>query len=446
MSLSNLLPELLFEILTRLPPKDLLRSLCVSKSWNATIRSRRFIKAHLQRSAATNSDRALLVGSYPSDFFSVSFDDSEAFGECVEIAPPLKCPEPAVEVDPFDPRLPDFISARWIKCPAAYTEIIGRSVHGLVCIRKGGKGEDGDIAFWNPSIQKFKMIPPTTFEADLNIMTKLGSPCYAFGYDSINDDYKLVGFVEFRNKEPLFLTYSVQIYSLKSNSWKRIQNINIPWWSYYVFDLHNIVYVNGALCWLMDDGSDIYTIVTLDLATEECGAFPAPVDKPYLFLEVLGDCLYICVRHGRTRHDGWIMKEFGVAESWTLIYSINEEDSGSLCRKTFHYKPLVFSKNSGMVLFVDDYYMLFWIDIEEDTVKEVDIHGFPPGVVMVENYSISHPVTVTICVGSLCLLDGDDVLAARHQQGPSYLEEAESSKQSEESLDLALEAAEDDQN
>ncbi|KAM1373377.1 hypothetical protein ACFX2I_024085 [Malus domestica] len=412
MSLSNLLPELLFEILTRLPPKDLLRSLCVSKSWNATIRSRRFIKAHLQRSAATNSDRALLVGSYPSDFFSVSFDDSEAFGECVEIAPPLKCPEPAVEVDPFDPRLPDFISVRWIKCPAAYTEIVGRSVHGLVCIRKGGKGEDGDIAFWNPSIQKFKMIPPTTFEADLNIMTKRSCPNYAFG--------------------------------LKSNSWKRIQNINIPWWSDYVFDLHNIVYVNGALCWLMDDGSDIYTIVTLDLATEECGAFPAPVDKPYLFLEVLGDCLYICVRHGRTRHDGWIMKEFGVAESWTLIYSINEEDSGSLCRKTFHYKPLVFSKNSGMVLFVDDYYMLFWIDIEEDTVKEVDIHGFPPGVVMVENYSISHPVTVTICVGSLCLLDGDDVLAAGHQQGPSYLEEAESSKQSEESLDLAVEAAEDD--
>lgn len=140
------------------------------------------------------------------------------------------------------------------------------------------------------------------------------------------------------------------------------------------------------------------------------------------------------------------MKEFRVAESWTLIYSINEEDSGTLFRRNHHYKPLVFSKNGGMVLFIDDCYMLFWIDIEENSIKEVEIHGFPPGVVMVENYTTWHPVTVTICVGSLCLLDGDDVLVGRHQQGPSYLKETESSKQSEESLDLVVEAAEDDQN
>lgn len=73
------------------------------------------------------------------------------------------------------------MSVRWVKGPAAYTEIVGRSVHGLVCIRKRGEGEDGDIAFWNPSIQKFKMIPRTTFEADLNIMTEFGPPYYALG-------------------------------------------------------------------------------------------------------------------------------------------------------------------------------------------------------------------------------------------------------------------------
>lgn len=379
----------------------------------------------------------------------MSFDDSDAFGECVETAPPLKCPEPLVEVDPFYGRVPDFMSVRWVKGPPAYTEIVGGSVHGLVCIRKRGEGEDGDLAFWNPSIQKFKMIPRTTFEADLDIMTEFGPPSYALGYDSVNDDYKLVGFAEFRHKDPFLLTCLVQIYSLKSNSWKRIQNINTRGRGYR-FDFSNIVFVNGSLCWLTDTRSYKYykrAIITLDLATEECSAFPVPVDdEPYLFLEVLGDCLCIGVRYRRTRHDGWIMKEFGVAESWTLIYSINEEYSGTLFRKNYHYKPLVVSKNGRMVLFIDDCYMLFWIDIEENTVKEVEIHGFPPGVVMVENYTTWHPVTVTICVGSLCLLDGDDVLVGRHQQGPSYLEDAESSKQSEESPDLAVEAAEDDQN
>ncbi|KAB2625494.1 F-box protein [Pyrus ussuriensis x Pyrus communis] len=90
------LPEILFDILSRLPPKDLIRFLCIFKVWYATINDHRFIKAHLQRSIQTNSGRTILLKSRnapPSDFFSSPFDDSETFGTAVKIEQPLKCPD-----------------------------------------------------------------------------------------------------------------------------------------------------------------------------------------------------------------------------------------------------------------------------------------------------------------------------------------------------------------
>ncbi|KAM2482441.1 hypothetical protein FF1_039994 [Malus domestica] len=94
--MSDFPPELLFDILSRLPPKDLIRFLCVSKAWNAIIHHHHFIKAHLQRSIQTNSFRTILVrsiGSPSSDFLSSAFDGSETFRTAVKIERPLKSPE-----------------------------------------------------------------------------------------------------------------------------------------------------------------------------------------------------------------------------------------------------------------------------------------------------------------------------------------------------------------
>lgn len=60
-TMSDVPLELLFEILVRLPPKDLIRSLCVSKAWYAFIHDHCYIKSHLHHSIETNSFRTLLV-------------------------------------------------------------------------------------------------------------------------------------------------------------------------------------------------------------------------------------------------------------------------------------------------------------------------------------------------------------------------------------------------
>ncbi|XP_068328107.1 F-box only protein 6-like [Pyrus communis] len=99
------------------------------------------------------------------------------------------------------------------------------------------------------------------------------------------------------------------------------------------------------------------------------------------------------------RHDVWIMKEYGVAESWTFLFSVEMEvlpmGFDLLC------KPLVFSENGDIVLLTNDNGDIYWYDFEKKSSKRVEIHGEPS------------TYTATVCVGSLCLLDGDSVVAER---------------------------------
>ncbi|KAM1464191.1 hypothetical protein ACFXTO_043883 [Malus domestica] len=240
-------PELLFEILVLLPPKDLIRCMCVSKAWNAYIRDERFTKRHLQRSINTIASTIL---------FSL-----------------------------------------W--------------------------------ALWNPSIQKFKRIPFTP---------SVSSPQYGFGYDSTNDDYKLVEIEKISTPYSVdvskwswenisngswpycvTLTYEVHVYSLKSNLWKKIQSMP----SKGLELVSKIQFSNGALNWLMGD-NNMSIILTLDLAAEKYGEFYCPVNgilDVRIELEVLGGYLCVCIRnYNNSEFSIWIMKEYGARESDLALF------------------------------------------------------------------------------------------------------------------------------
>ncbi|CAL8077105.1 unnamed protein product [Prunus armeniaca] len=335
----SILPtELILDILLRLPHKDLIRSLCVSKAWYAFIHDRRFIKAHLQRSIETNSaPLSILIWSdspkdAPSGFFSLTFSDNETIGAALRTEQPFKYAD-------------------------IYTHILGNSVHGLRFER---------LAY------------------------------YGFGYDSVHDDYKVVGIVDCYTE-----SRQVHICSLKSNTWKRIQNMPCN-----NFDFHSdyIVFFNGALNWLMHPVLDEtpHIIQTLTLASEEYCQFSTPVDlddvynmhTPTLSLEVLGGCLCLCVDRSGAAHDVWVMKEYGMTESWTLLFSIEPEAVPWVNVQSF--KPLVLSKNGEMVLLTYKYHnsVFFWYDLKKKSFKQVQFRGHP------------HVSKVAVSgVGSLCLLD-----------------------------------------
>jgi hypothetical protein len=68
-------------------------------------------------------------------------------------------------------------------------------------------------------------------------------------------------------------------------------------------------------------------------------------------------------------NDVLVMKEYGVASSWTQLYTIVGEMPGYFN----YYKPLVISKNGNKVLMQQDHNFLFWYDIGKKSGRRFNI-------------------------------------------------------------------------
>ncbi|KAL3506322.1 hypothetical protein ACH5RR_031704 [Cinchona calisaya] len=199
-----------------------------------------------------------------------------------------------------------------INCPMNYnpksiTTIVG-SCNGSVCIGIDNK----DVFLWNPYIRKFKKLPDSGFKY-------LSHALFGFGYDNFKDDYKVIGI---GNME-------VKLYGRKTASWKIIEgykyNDPLP---------QQCAFVNGKLHFIVHIslGNNRYVpkIVSFDLANETFREvdFPNP-DFSKRSLGVLGDAFHNLIEHDGV--DVWIMKEYGVRQSWTKVgfvpFFINTYDS-----------------------------------------------------------------------------------------------------------------------
>ena len=89
-----------------------------------------------------------------------------------------------------------------------YEVVLLDSCDGLLCIADLAN----KIVLWNPSTRQCNQLPPNP-----NVLDFVG--CHGFGYDSFADDYKI--FVV-SMLDPNIETV-VDVFSLKSNKWKRIQ-------------------------------------------------------------------------------------------------------------------------------------------------------------------------------------------------------------------------------
>jgi F-box interacting protein len=399
-SMSTLPPEFIAEILTELPVKSLVRFLCVSKLWYAMINNPDFIKKHLKRSIEANRERTLIVqdcerlsnqdpcfkkfednNRRPPYFYSVRFHDDGRFDRAVRLYQPLR--------------------HRRAKATILYY------CNGLVCLYN----LETEIVIWNPLIRKYKKLPfepidiPSGFKKEVS-HSIWNSPAmwseFAFGHDPVNDDYKVVRvseFISWCDRE-----FEVKIYSLRAHSWRRVKH---KWPKKESSIASKPAFLNGAVHWLAATRSrrSLEMLVALDLATEKFRMYKTPFKLGHgvskLELEVLGGALCVCVHRYMEESDSvWVMKEYGLASSWTLLCTITQE-------AVIYCKPLVFSKNGEKVLIEQDFDKLFWYDVEEETASKVEILGMP------DNFR-----TAT-CVGSLVLLNGDNVIDVDLEEGDS---------------------------
>lgn len=195
------------------------------------------------------------------------------------------------------------------------------SVNGLICLSDGFHG----LVIWNPSIRKFKKVVDFVPRQ----MRKCWSRC-GFGYDKVHDDYKVVVIFSSMVKA----NFQAMIYSLKSDSMKRLKDFKSG-----VRYCGLAKFVNRKLHWITRRRRSC-GITSIDLVDEKWGKveLPCSYKEGDLTLGVLGSDLFVlCKIHHSTHFDVWVMKEYGVKESWTKLYTIRCPEHYKLAQPLFMY-------------------------------------------------------------------------------------------------------------
>ncbi|PRQ27378.1 putative F-box domain-containing protein [Rosa chinensis] len=199
-TIEDLPAEILFDIFARLPVKSafLLRWVC--KSFKTLITSSDFIHFHLERNPMKNSSDYLLIRS--TEIECMSRICARTFARDLDI----KLPENAV-----------------YELGSELT--VYGSYNGLLCISNRYLCVDSPIYLWNPSIRKIRRLPYGLITSTINdhdYQVTLGMGFHSAG----GNDYKVIKFVHHDTDSEN--TFQVEVYSLNSNSWKRISRVPIP--------------------------------------------------------------------------------------------------------------------------------------------------------------------------------------------------------------------------
>ncbi|XP_061363382.1 F-box/kelch-repeat protein At3g06240-like, partial [Gastrolobium bilobum] len=262
---SNIPEEMVQEILLRSPVKSLLRFKCVCKQWLSLISDPSFAKSHFELSAAP-SHRLL---------FPISYSDSEA--QSIDVDVPFH--DESAVVSLIHP-LPKFD----VSC--CIFEVFG-SCRGFVLFSVFSS----NLYVWNPSNGVHRPLSLSFSHLIRKIRkSNIYTLLIGFGHDPSTDDYLVV--VVSQNEEGNHM----MLFSLKTNSWKKIQLSHIPHTGYY--KLHGL-FINGAIHWLIfpHHGSDPGVIIVFDLTEKQLSAISLP-DGDFKFgylsgrdLIITGGCL-----------------------------------------------------------------------------------------------------------------------------------------------------------
>jgi F-box interacting protein len=204
-----------------------------------------------------------------------------------------------------------------------WLSVIGSS-NGLLCL----EDHSGSYFLWNPSIQKAISVPRPYTEIRMSIDYILDLD-HGFGYDPKTDDYKLVRLVYHGETTSIL----VEIYTLRTGAWRAfVKATRHP----YVIKTCTIsVFLNGALHWaahiLRDQGVFRNLIVSFDMEDEAFREVAMPkslqgVKSLNVTLAVVDGLLALVPLNifgdEDDFHSVWVMKEYGVAESWTKLFDI----------------------------------------------------------------------------------------------------------------------------
>ncbi|KAK3007350.1 hypothetical protein RJ639_016834 [Escallonia herrerae] len=326
----ELLTELIIDILSRLPVKSLLRFRSVSKPWYALIDGPDFIKMHLKQSIINSTSLLLATKGALYSYPFALIEQSDSLNSPFEICPPHK-----------------------IDCVVSFCNgLLLLTTHVGICL-------------FNPWTRKCRPLP---------VMIYFGLPLKLFGlgFDSISDDYKVIAILQYKTR---CLTI---VYSLKPNSWRMARDCPYYLPRERIFS----VYVKGALHMALRrnfDEDSTCVIAAFDVGAEKFRLVPQPEfsDKNVLDMNVvvLGGCLCVVVACRKRRVEIWVMKEYGITESWANLTSVALMFDESNVR--LQLNPLAYSRSGDQVLQNHNNTRLHWYDLVKREFRNVKVCGLP---------------------------------------------------------------------
>jgi molecular chaperone HtpG len=397
---SNHIPDdIVFSILSKLPFKSLKRFECVRKPWSLLFDNPCFMTMYhnylLTRPCSYYDDTSLLLHLREDDdpqeirqiyyyLYSLSgerfenrvkLDWPKALTEDVYRLQKEQCVRPIVLRRPLVPgwfvphvhpdEEDDDDDGPFQEDDNGFEILHPLSFNGILCLKAEFYGETR-VVLWNPTTNEFKLIPLP----ENNPSWYVSTDHYQIGYDHVKDDYKMIGYTKY---SPKFNPNRVpsdqfwEIYSLHSNSWKKINVDMTP-----SFSIRKRVYLNGVSHWWDKTETNTY-LVSFDFCKESFITTPIPsyVDDSLDFnlvqrhLMLLNGSVAFMLHYTETSTIYVsVLGELGVKESWTKHFVV-----GPLpC-----LDHLIGAGKKGNILFRKKDGELAWFDLSTGMIDEIGV-------------------------------------------------------------------------
>ncbi|XP_028759928.1 F-box protein At3g07870 isoform X2 [Neltuma alba] len=321
--IQTLPPNIVIDILSRLPIKSILSCKRVCKAWLRLILHPRFVELQLARSSAS-----ILIKTIPSlsESRKIILTHVDQRGR-----------------DPY--RFDKLMLTPKINLPCSKFGLVN-SCNGLLCL--SGVEKDDPIWVCNPILGEYVTIPPASEGRNSGSFVGLG-------FCAATNRYKVLQTFHPKVKWSGNDYLDAEIYHMDTGTWKSIGYAPCA----LVAPSFNS-FLRGSLHWVPSAGGSSEYIYSFNFETEEFGSVSPPpcLDGTKrqisndLRLGVVEGCLFVCVFGDSRKFDIWVMKDYGVKESWTRQYVIE-----NLYPRKSHsdfYEPVKFMGNGEILMLYND--------------------------------------------------------------------------------------------
>jgi len=363
--------DIAFSILSKLPIKSLKRFACANKSWSRLFRNPIFMNMFCTKYFISKhdegDDNTRLLLRQRTNPIGIEYHDTlcmlsgERYGNKVR----LDWPPPFQENDSF-------------------ISIVGSaSVNGILCLSQECFRDKATIVLWNPATTEIKVVPHSHLPYE---SIEFNASPLGFGYDHITDDYKVIRFAEYpiyfegnwislpKWKKDMFdcgifskghvLSMDKpfwEIYSLKSNSWRKLDCIDVPapWYS------HHALYLNELCHWLGSNqimasfnfSNEIFITTPLPSLDSKCSKW----GKINLVL-LNGSVAFICSLVDYFHI--WILGEVGVKESWFKLFVVGPVPC---------FRDLIGVGIKNAIFYINKDDEISWFDLCTQRIEEIGV-------------------------------------------------------------------------